>query len=329
MGQAAAKLCRLAFELAKAPDVASMAALALAGLAEHTQTDAGAVLLLPPNAQGEPRGEDLESIASRTLTRHRYHRLSDILATTVMREGEAVLARNVMGDSALGSRDSQGEILTTSVLCAPIRRGEQTFGLIHLYSTDPDRRARSRRPGVHPGRGRHRGRGPGEPQPPPGTGRQPDPGPHGKRATPRATGRPQRDHRPQRRHSAGGRRNRPGRRQQRHRADPRRERRGQGTGRPGHPLHQPAPRQRLRLPQLRRPLGRPAGQRVVRPRAGGVHRRHRAEDRQVRGRPPGHAHARRDRRDDARAAGQVPPRAGGTPLRARRRQQAASRSTCG
>ena len=25
-----------------------------------------------------------------------------------MREGEAVLARNVMGDSALGSRDSQG-----------------------------------------------------------------------------------------------------------------------------------------------------------------------------------------------------------------------------
>ena len=42
-----------------------------------------------------------------------------------MREGEAVLARNVMGDSTLGSRDSKGEILATSVICAPVRRGRQ------------------------------------------------------------------------------------------------------------------------------------------------------------------------------------------------------------
>ena len=47
IGRAAAKLCRMAFELAKAPDTASMADLALAGLAEGTQTDAGAVLVLP------------------------------------------------------------------------------------------------------------------------------------------------------------------------------------------------------------------------------------------------------------------------------------------
>ena len=56
-----------------------------------------------------------------------------------MREGEAVLARNVMGDSALGSRDSQGIIHTTSVICAPIRRGRRILGLIHLYSTDAAR----------------------------------------------------------------------------------------------------------------------------------------------------------------------------------------------
>ena len=55
-----------------------------------------------------------------------------------MREGEAVLARNVMGDSSLGSRDSQGEILATSVLCAPIRRGRKVYGLIHLYSTNTE-----------------------------------------------------------------------------------------------------------------------------------------------------------------------------------------------
>jgi Nif-specific regulatory protein len=53
-----------------------------------------------------------------------------------MREGEAVLARNVMGDSTLGSRDSKGEIHATSVICAPVRHGQEVLGLIHLYSTD-------------------------------------------------------------------------------------------------------------------------------------------------------------------------------------------------
>ena len=32
----------------------------------------------------------------------RYQRVSHFLAYTVMREGEAVLARNVMGDSTMG-----------------------------------------------------------------------------------------------------------------------------------------------------------------------------------------------------------------------------------
>jgi Nif-specific regulatory protein len=144
MGRAAAKLCKLAFELAKAPDFAVLAETALKGLAEGTQTDAGAVLMTPRGFQGEPRGADLEILASRSASEHQYHRVSHFLASTVLREGEAVLARNVMGDSALGNRDSQGEILATSVICAPIRRGQKKYGVIHLYSTtqeltpDPD-----------------------------------------------------------------------------------------------------------------------------------------------------------------------------------------------
>ena len=88
------------------------------GLAEGTQTDAGALLLLSASAQGPPRGEDLEVVASRSSTEHRYHRVSNFLASTVMREGEAVLARNVSTTARLGTRDSQGEILATSVICA-------------------------------------------------------------------------------------------------------------------------------------------------------------------------------------------------------------------
>jgi transcriptional regulator with GAF, ATPase, and Fis domain len=153
VGRAAAKLCRLAFELAKSPDVTGMAELALDGLAQGTQTDAGAVMLLPNDYQGPPSAatstvqhqwaaaaaDALEVIASRSSSSHRYHRLPHVLAETVMREGEAVLARNVMGDSSLGSRDSQGEIPTTSVICAPVRRGGKILGLIHLYSINSDR----------------------------------------------------------------------------------------------------------------------------------------------------------------------------------------------
>ena len=139
MGRAAAKLCRLAFELGKAPDAVKLADLALAGLFEGIEVDAGALLLLPRDFQGEPTGSDLEVIASHTTTERRYHRVASFLATTVMREREAVLARNIMGDSSLGSRDSKGVIHTTSVICAPVRQGDRMLGLIHLYSTDADR----------------------------------------------------------------------------------------------------------------------------------------------------------------------------------------------
>ena len=163
VSRATGKLCRLAFELAKANDVASLADLALAGLAEETHTDAGAVLLLPRGHQGEPKAEVLEVVASRSSSPRLYQRVSNVLAATVMREGEAVLARNVLGDSTLGTRDSQGEIHTTSVICAGPPRQQ---GLRHRASL-LDRRqpgSRSGRSGVHPGRGRHRGRGLGEPR---------------------------------------------------------------------------------------------------------------------------------------------------------------------
>ncbi len=107
MGRAASKLCRLAFELAKSPDSVAMAKLAIAGLFEGTQIDAGALLLLRKGAS--PAADALEVIASRTDTELPYYRVSEFLAATVLREGEAVLSRNIMGDSSVSSRDSKGE----------------------------------------------------------------------------------------------------------------------------------------------------------------------------------------------------------------------------
>jgi len=138
VGKAATRLCQLAFELANQTDLIAVANLALEGLFESTQVDAGAVLLLPRGFKGVPTESDLELIASRTDTLPVYHRVSRFLANTVLREGEAVLARNVMDDSRFGSRDSKGDIHATNVLCAPIRQSGKTVGMIHLYSTDSD-----------------------------------------------------------------------------------------------------------------------------------------------------------------------------------------------
>ncbi|TWT89992.1 Transcriptional regulatory protein ZraR [Pseudobythopirellula maris] len=138
VGRAAAKLCRLAFELAKATDVVSLAEAALDGLFEACHVDAGAVMLRGLDSGGGRTLETLETEATRSLTAHRYQAISRFLASTVLRDGQGVLARNVMDDSQLGARDSSGDILATSVLCAPMRHEGKILGLIHLYSTDPN-----------------------------------------------------------------------------------------------------------------------------------------------------------------------------------------------
>jgi Nif-specific regulatory protein len=137
-GRAAANLCRLAFELANCNHLETLCHLALQGVFEGTRVDAGALLLFPRDFNGEPEADNLQVVASRSDTAAKYHRISPTLASTVLREGEAVLARNISGDSVLGSPNSRGEFDTTSVLCAPIRHTGKVLGLIHLYSIRPD-----------------------------------------------------------------------------------------------------------------------------------------------------------------------------------------------
>lgn len=139
-GHSAAMLCRLAFELGKQADIPAVAERALDGLFEGTRVDAGAMLLAARDKSGVIAAGDLEVVAARSDRQARYQRVSAFLANTVLRDGEAVLARNISGDSMLATRDSKGEIHSTSVICAPIRGASQgVIGLIHLYSTADDR----------------------------------------------------------------------------------------------------------------------------------------------------------------------------------------------
>ena len=134
--RAATKLCRLAFEMANLQDEPSLAHMALNGLFNGTQVDSGAVLLPKAGIDAPDSLEDFVVVASRSDLLPSYYRLSEFVANTVLRGGEAVLARNVADDSQLASRDSQGLIHSTGVICAPIRSESQIIGLVHIYSTD-------------------------------------------------------------------------------------------------------------------------------------------------------------------------------------------------
>ena len=134
----AAKLCRLGYELANQTTIRSIARRALEGLFEGANCDAGAVLILPRGKRTNPEPDDLEIVAWKSVDKPNYQRVSTFLANQAMRNGEAILARDIQDDSALGIRDSKGEIQATSVICAPIRHNNRTIGLVHLYSTRGD-----------------------------------------------------------------------------------------------------------------------------------------------------------------------------------------------
>ena len=81
--------------------------------------------------------------------------------------------------------------------------------------------------------------------------------------------------------------------------------------------------------QLRRPARGTRRERALRPREGGVHRRHRPAHRPVRAGRRRHALPRRDRRAAPGDPGQAAPRPPGARVRARRRRCRRSRSTSG
>ena len=136
----ARRLCRLAFDLAQQTDIASAAQLALEGLAASLRIEGGAVLAPDESASALELPEQLVVVASFARDKDRYFRLSDFLAQAVLREGEAVLARNVSGDSVLAGRDSKGVIhATTASSPHPIRHQGRVIGVIHLYTTEAER----------------------------------------------------------------------------------------------------------------------------------------------------------------------------------------------
>ena len=139
-GDIATELFRLTFDLARESTPDAVAQLGLDRLLKILGATAGGVLRM--QRRDKAQADSLPSI-SLLATRERegkaYHRVNDLLVDTVLREGQAVLARNIQQDSQLINIEASAQRRTSSVLCAPIREGKSVLGILHLYTSDDEK----------------------------------------------------------------------------------------------------------------------------------------------------------------------------------------------
>ena len=140
-GQEAQRLVRLGLKMGAATDVRSLSEIVLEGLFDVTSADIGAVLLLPPNsAIRRPLPGQLELAAYKSLDARPFERISDYVSGVVLETRVAVVALDVNSNDRFKASDSLNAMRAESIICAPIRRDDRLFGLVQLYSTNPDNR---------------------------------------------------------------------------------------------------------------------------------------------------------------------------------------------
>ncbi len=133
-----AKLYRLGLEMGNARTRQQLTDVVLASLARETVAGIGAILLAPPELTSQPVPADLQVVAYHSVKDLPYRRVSDNLSRVVLSKREAILARDVNDHSQLSVFDSLGEMKAISVICAPIHHNDRVYGLVHLYSMNPD-----------------------------------------------------------------------------------------------------------------------------------------------------------------------------------------------
>ncbi len=139
--QELADLYKLALEMGSASDSRQLADIVLQGLFENVRVDIGAILLLGENKK-KPRPDELDITVYRTredAEGKSYEKVSSSLSSIVLTSQEAVLARDIKGDSRLSETGSLEKLQARSVICAPIRTPDNVHGLVHLYTTKGNR----------------------------------------------------------------------------------------------------------------------------------------------------------------------------------------------
>ncbi len=138
-GGASLRLLKLAFELARQPDSIAAMEFVLDAIAQHASIDtAGGYLVEKSNLQTKRvASADVPLVATRQTGSRSYRRPPEsLLAMVTADDGQATLARNVVGDGELATENSRGEIDVESLILSPVRSHDKTlFGWLHLTTT--------------------------------------------------------------------------------------------------------------------------------------------------------------------------------------------------
>ncbi|MEZ6150287.1 MAG: sigma 54-interacting transcriptional regulator [Pirellulaceae bacterium] len=156
---------RLVFELVRCETREQLAQVALERLLEELGLAAGGVVTIESAslvgdanikldetidaAATEESLPPLAVLATRQPDGESYHRVSDFLVRTLIRDRQAVLARNVMDDSQLALARESAARNVVSIICAPLRvrvasavataDDQPIVGILHVYSAGEER----------------------------------------------------------------------------------------------------------------------------------------------------------------------------------------------
>jgi Nif-specific regulatory protein len=135
-GQSSRRLLQLAFSLARCEQIEQAVDIVLDCLAAHVPLDTAGVYVWQTK---KPRGksQDIPLAGTRQSGSRSYRRPPEsLLASVAKKDGDAVLARNVMGDEQLATENSRGELDAESVIMAPARdQLNQLRGVVHVTTT--------------------------------------------------------------------------------------------------------------------------------------------------------------------------------------------------
>ncbi|QDT11862.1 Transcriptional regulatory protein ZraR [Planctomycetes bacterium K23_9] len=134
----ARQLLQLAFTLARCDQASAAVDIAMDLLADVVQLNTVGAYVTPAKKSTSGDGiasvDQLSLVAARQSGQRSYRRPPDGLVKTVAaKDGQAVLARNVLGDRELATENSHGEIDVESVILSPVRDRDGVLrGLLHL-----------------------------------------------------------------------------------------------------------------------------------------------------------------------------------------------------
>ncbi|MCR9292542.1 MAG: sigma 54-interacting transcriptional regulator [bacterium] len=132
---------RLIANLVAAPSPEAAAQAALDSLLQRLGLTFGGVVTL--QAGSDNSISNMAVLATKQAAGSSYHRVSDFLVQAVVRDKQAVLARNVRDDSKLSLARASGQREIVSILCAPLRTQEdnqtRVHGLLHVYTAGDER----------------------------------------------------------------------------------------------------------------------------------------------------------------------------------------------